>query len=206
MVGALHRGGVRQVKQSQGCAQGTVLDPDRRGRPGLSSHVAAFVSNRGQFVVTIRQRRGVERESQGEIVCAGGDIEMVSGLEVGKVLCEGASGVGHDRDSSVRAFWDHFDSGSRKTGTPRAQIKGDVVPLVHEEILGDDTIGALQAGRSVDQAAELREEIGHGHGAGLVGQGDDHGLAICFGYCELEPGAGGRRAADRHVLQDAEGL
>ncbi len=50
--------------------------------------MAAFIGHGGQFVETVSQAGGVERESDGQAAGARGDVKMIAGLEVGQVGIE----------------------------------------------------------------------------------------------------------------------
>src|SRR5436309_4310541 len=111
VVGALDGGSGAYIQRRQSGSQRGVLDADGQGGPGLGADVAAFIGHGGELVVTIRQGGGVQGESQSEVGGAGGEVELVARLEVGKVLIEGdlAGQVQDQAGSGSRQ--QHFDAG-----------------------------------------------------------------------------------------------
>ena len=96
--------GVAQQRGERG-RERAVLNTHSLRHALLRADMAAFVSDGSQLVITIGQGRGVEGESQWEVGCPGGEVEVVARLEISQVLIEPlrAGGLGVRVDELEKA-------------------------------------------------------------------------------------------------------
>ena len=189
VVGALDGGSAAYIQRRQSGSQRGVLDADGQGGAGLGADVAAFIGDGGELVVTIRQGGGVQGETQSEVGGAGGEVELVARLEIGKVLIESdlAGQVQDQAGSGSRQ--QHFDAGGVLAGAAHAQIEPGGAEPARGQVLGDEAVGSLESQAGVDGIGKLVQQVQDGRGDDLVGDAHVDPGAIGFGDGELEPGA-----------------
>src|SRR6516162_587542 len=113
---------------------------------------------------------------------------MVARLEVGQVLRQGGRSpridIKHGAGGQV-----NFYRGSLQTGRTCPQVEVGFTKYIHDEILGDQTIVALEVRGRIDQTEKLLGYRCEGS-TRLIGEGKSNDLAVCFGNNSLEDTVG----------------
>src|ERR1041384_293202 len=129
---------------------------------GLGVDVGALVHHGGQFVESVGQQGGVEREGERKVGGSGGDVEMVACLEVGDLFVEWKIGRRHYKRPAGKVE-SRADLCRGATWCARAEI--EINFTINQKILGNNSVRSLQRWRSVDEVKQRSHKISQGESA-----------------------------------------